>query len=178
MKKTVRVILTILIVALFTLMAVASNSSDTSDNSASSNNNSSSQDKASKPEAPDEEGVGILGNYKVEIKSSRLAEDFEGKPVIIVTYGFTNNGENAISFMIALDDEAYQNGVGLNKSYFVDDAAKYSSDNQTKEIRTGVTLDVEVAYELNDAESDVEIEVKEFISLNKKSVTKIFKITD
>ena len=178
MKNTLRIILTVLIVSLFTLMAVASNSSDSTNTSTSSSSSTSSAEKAEKPDAPVEEGTGVLGNYKVEIKSSRLAEDIEGKPVIIVTYGFTNNGENATSFMVALNDEAYQNGVGLNKAYFVDDSAKYSSDNQNKDIRTGVTLDVEVAYELNDTESDVEVEVTEFISFNKNTVTKVFQISD
>ena len=47
-----------------------------------------------------------------------------------------------------------------------------------KEIKKGATLDVEVAYELNDATTDVEIEVKELFSFSEKVITKTFKIAE
>lgn len=118
-----------------------------------------------------------LGDYNVEIKSCRLSTDYEGKPVVIVKYAFTNNSENAAAFYVALNTEVYQNGVGLNESYFVDDSANYSSDNQSKEIKTGVTLEVEVAYVLNDTTTDIEVEVSEFISFSDRVVKKTFKIS-
>ena len=40
----------------------------------------------------------------------------------------------------------------------------------------GASLDVEVAYELNDTTSDVEVEVKEWLSFNEKVLTKTFSI--
>ncbi len=119
-----------------------------------------------------------LGNYSIDIKSCRIAEDYEGEPIIIVTYGFTNNDDSAASFSFAITDEAYQNGIGLNKCYFVADSANYNSDNQTKEIKTGATLDVEIAYELNDTTTDVEIELSELISFSDKKISKTFKIAE
>ena len=116
-----------------------------------------------------------LGDYNVVIDSCRLAEDYRGKPIIIVKYLFTNNSGESDSFMWSVDDNVYQDGVGLNESYFVDDSANYSSDNKTKEIKSGVTLAVEVAYELNDTTTDIEVEVTELISFSStKKVTKIF----
>lgn len=118
-----------------------------------------------------------IGKYAVEIDSCRLAKDYEGKPVVIVKYLFTNVADdNAVSFMVAFDDAVYQGGVGLNSAYFLKDSAKYSSDNQTKEIKKGATLEVEVAYELNDSETDVEVEVKELFSFDNKVITKTFTI--
>ena len=187
MKNVKRILLTLLITLLFTLMAVASNSSDSDSKESSSASSSSessaeteaaSESKTNEDTAAQAEGTGKLGNYEIEIKSFRLAEDYEGEPIIIVTYGFTNQGDRAANFMFAVDDNAFQNGVGLNECLFVDDSAHYSSDNQTKDLRTGASLDIEVAYELNDEESDVEIEVTELISLNKNSITKVFKITE
>ena len=32
-----------------------------------------------------------LGDYMVEIKGCRMAEDYQGNPIVIVTYSFTNN---------------------------------------------------------------------------------------
>ena len=120
-----------------------------------------------------------IGNYSVEISECRLSKDFEGKDVVIIKYKFTNVAdENPASFYVAFDDAAFQNGVGLNEAYILDDSANYNSDNQTKEIKKGASLDVEVAYELNDTTTDVEIEVKELFSFDEKTITKTFKIAE
>ena len=119
-----------------------------------------------------------LGDYNVKIVSYRLAKDYEGKDVIIIKYNFKNNADKAIAFNIALDDSAYQNGVGLNEAYVLAESAKYSSDNQTKQLQKGSSLDVEAAYELNDKKTDVLVEVKELISLNETKITKTFKIAE
>lgn len=117
-----------------------------------------------------------LGNYSVDIKNCRIAEDFEGKPIVIITYGFTNNGENSAAFYTSVSTAVFQNGIGLNECYFAEDSANYNSGNQSKEIKTGSTLDVEVAYNLNDTETDVEVEVTEWISFSDKKLTKTFSI--
>ena len=105
-----------------------------------------------------------LGNYNVIIESCRLAMDYADEPVVIVKYKFTNNDSDPACFSYTIEDSVYQNGVGLNHSYLVDDSADYSADNQTKEIKKGVSLYVEVAYELNDTTTDIEVEVSELIS--------------
>ena len=117
-----------------------------------------------------------LGDYNVVIESCRLAEDWEGKPVVIVKYKFTNNDDDPAAFWIALNDSVYQNGIGLNEAYLVEDSANYSSDNQMKEIKKGATLDVEVAYFLNDTTTPIEVEVSETISFSNDKVTKTFTI--
>lgn len=119
-----------------------------------------------------------LGDYSVDIKSCRLAEDYEGKPIVIITYGFTNNSQSSAAFYTSVSEEVYQDGIGLNECYFADDSANYSSDNQSKEIKTGATLDVEVAYVLNDTTTDIEVEVSEWISFSDKKLTKTFKISE
>ncbi len=119
---------------------------------------------------------GDLGDYLLEIKSCRLAKDYEGKAVAIVMYNFTNNADDATSFMLAFEDNAYQNGIGLNEAYMLSDGANYSSDNQMKEIKKGASLDVEVAYELNDTTSDIEVEVKQLFSFDESTITKTFSL--
>lgn len=126
-----------------------------------------------------EDSTNTLGDYSVEIKSFRLAEDYDGKPVVIVKYVFSNNaGDEPTSFTWAFDDQVYQDGVGLNKAYFLADSANYSSDNQDKEIKKGSSIEVEVAYELNDTTTDIEVEVAELFSMSDKKVTKTFSISD
>ena len=118
-----------------------------------------------------------LGDYNVVIDSCRLATDYSGNPVVIVKYQFTNNDNNPASFIWSVDDKVFQDGVGLNTALFVDDTFNYSSDNQTKDIKQGVSIYVEVAYELNDTTTDIEVEVTELISFNNKKVSKIFSIS-
>lgn len=122
------------------------------------------------------DGSTDLGDYEIVIESCRLADDYEGKPIVIVKYKFSNNGDDPACFAWTFEDHAFQDGVGLNECYFADDSANYSSDNQTKEIKKGASIYVEVAYILNDTTTDVEIEVSEYISLSDKKLTKTFSI--
>lgn len=118
-----------------------------------------------------------LGDYSVEIESCRLAKDYEGDDVVIVKYLFTNDkDDDATAFYLAIEDAVYQDGVGLNEAIFLDDSANYSSDNQMKEIKKGASIEVEVAYELNDTTTDIEVEVKELISFSDKTIKKTFSL--
>ena len=117
-----------------------------------------------------------LGDYNVVIEGCRLATDYEGEPIVIVKFKFTNNGDDPACFAWSLDCAAFQDGVGLNECYFADDSANYDSGDQNKEIKQGASLTLEVAYELNDSTTDVEIEVSELISFSNKKVTKTFTI--
>lgn len=120
-----------------------------------------------------------IGDYEVTIDSCRLAKDYEGKDVVIIKYTFSNVAdEDAAAFMWAFEDAAYQNGVGLNEAYVLKDSANYSADNQTKTIKKGASIEVEVAYELNDTTSDIEVEVKELFSFDDTTITKIFTLAE
>ena len=145
---------------------------------------------ASNSSTDDQRGDNSIGNatqdpnkpnldiYNIEILSCRLAEDYYGKPIVIVKYGFTNNDDDAIAFYLAATDNVYQNGIGLNECYVTDKSANYSSDNQMKEIKKGATIEVEVAYVLNDITTPIEVEVSRFISFSDKKVTKTFTINN
>lgn len=150
--------------------------SATPQNATTAAGNGEAQTQKPQAPAPDNSSKSNLGDYNILIESCRLAVDYEGDPIVIVKYQFTNNDSDAVSFMLAFNDEVYQAGIGLNKCYFADDSANYSSDNQSKEIKQGATISVEVAYELNDTTTDIEVEVSEFISFNDKKITKTFSI--
>lgn len=162
MKKIFKTMLAIALVGVFAVFALASGESETTD-----------QGKDTAKTTSKEEN---LGEYNLEIMGCRIAKDFEGKDVVIVKYKFTNNSDDAASFMVAFDDAVYQDGIGLNEAYILDESANYSSDNQTKEIKTGSSLEVEAAYELNDTETDVEVEVKQLFSFDDSVVKKSFSI--
>ncbi len=165
MKKFLAIFLSIMVVLTFAFFAIAS--SDSAD-----------ADQGSGTAEKGEDNNSTLGLYKVEIMSCRLAKDYEGKAVVIVKYNFTNNSEESIAFFTAFDDEVYQNDIGLNSAYVLSDSANFSADNQTKEIKKGASIEVEVAYELNDTTSDIVVEVQELFSLDDKTITKTFSITE
>ena len=167
MKQT-RILLALLLSLLFVFFAVASgeDTESTANQGADTAQTTKSDDTA-------------IGDYSVEILESRLAKDFEGKDVVIIKYKFTNvANEEPASFMFAFDDAAFQDGVGLNKAFVLEDSANYSEDNQSKEIKKGASIEVEVAYELNDTATDVEIEVKELFSFEERTIKKTFKIAE
>lgn len=168
-KKILSILAVIAVLLAFGLCAIASSDSGDSNDDQGSDNATSDKGKDSN-----------ISYYNVEIKSCRLAKDYAGNPIAIITYSFTNNSEDPASFMFAFDDNVYQNGVGLNSCLFADDTANYSSENQTKQIKTGATLDVEVAYVLNDTTTDLEVEVTRLIDLwdTDEMVKKTFKISE
>lgn len=162
--KRVKVLLSVVIVLMFAMFALGSGEST------SENQGTGAAQKA--------ETNTNIGDYAVEIQSCRLAKDFEGKDVVIVKYLYKNvANDNPTAFYIAFDDTVYQNGVGLNEAFILADSANYSSDNQMKEIKKGASLEVEVAYVLNDTTTEIEVEVKELFSFDNTTITKTFSIT-
>lgn len=174
MKKIVSMLLAVLLIVSFGLFALGSgDEKETADQG---------KDNAQKDSAQvdtDTASDDRLGDYSVVIESCRLAKDYAGNDVAIVKYIFGNVAdEDAASFSWTIDDTVFQNGVSLEAAYVLADDANYSSDNQTKEIKTGVSLEVEVAYKLNDTTSDLEVEVSELISLDDKVIKKTFVIAN
>ncbi|MBO5105570.1 MAG: DUF5067 domain-containing protein [Clostridia bacterium] len=170
MKKVFLYLLSVILI--LTILSGCMNNDNETLSSTASKNDISSNETALKNETTN----GDLGEYNVNIKSCRLAKDYEGKDIVIVNYGFTNNSDNSASFTFAISDKVFQNGVGLNKCYTAADSAKYSSDNQSKDIKKGATIDVEVAYNLNDSTTPIEVECSELISFSDEKVTKNFNI--
>ena len=103
-----------------------------------------------------------LGDYEVEIKSVKQAVDHNGDSVIVVTYSWTNNSSDTRSAMTSLSCTAYQNGVSLDPAYGLDDSV-YDSGLQMRDIKPGVTIDVQDAF-LLDGDSTVEIEIQEWLT--------------
>ena len=171
MKKLLSVILSVLVVCSFAFFAIGSGSSEetTDDQGTQAAGNASVEET----EAADGNNI---GNVNIEIKESRFTQTYDYKDVIVVKYAFTNNGEEAAAFYTTVTDKAYQNGIELEKAYILIDGDPYDDSNESKEIKKGVTLEVEIPYILNDAAADVEVEVEDWLGLSDKKVTKIFTI--
>jgi hypothetical protein len=140
----------------------SSGSSDAADSSGSSDSSDTSSD-----------GQGTLGDYAVVIESMTVENDYEGNPAAVITYSFTNNGDDEQSFLTALSAEVYQNGVQLQTAIMDDVDTSSSMTN----IKPGVTLEVVEAYSLNDDTSPIDVEVSELFSMSSDEVTKTFDIS-
>lgn len=112
-----------------------------------------------------------IGNYEVEVVDAILCKDYEGKDTVIITYNFTNNSSNPASFDLALDAKAYQDGIGLENAYVLEDKYEDTDTLIDVEIKPGVTKEVRKAYLLRDNVTDIEIEITELISFDDESIS-------
>lgn len=165
--KRVWFIILMIFLAIFIIAVAASGGED-------SQNDTNPQANTNNAAVVTESTESNLGDFKVEIKSCKLSKDYEGKPIAIVTYAYTNNGKEPTAFFPAFEEHAYQNGVEAEHCYYTGNDEYDNQNNQSKEIKSGVTIDVMVAYSLNDTTTPVEIEVGRLFSFDNTKITKTF----
>ena len=97
----------------------------------------------------------------VSIDSASIGQDYDGNPVVIVTYTFTNVSSNdAESYMACCSDDVYQNGVECETAF----VTGLEGDSMAK-VKKGASTTFQQAYSITDR-SDVEVEVKELWSFD------------
>lgn len=106
--------------------------------------------------------VESASGYTVEIGEATVTEDYEGNAALVVEYTWTNAGDEATMFEVAIDDKAYQNGVQLEYATISVDNKQFDMEASWLEIKPGATQTVYQAFLLAD-QSDVEIEVTEWL---------------
>ena len=109
------------------------------------------------------EGSGTLDGSRVEIQGARLAQDDEGAPIIIITYTWTNGYDLRAYPYEAIRERAYQNGIQLEYAD-VADPAVYDPSTSFRQVRPGVTVEVQAAYVLEGLDPPVEFELSEYVS--------------
>lgn len=157
MKKFLSVMLAAVVLFSFVFMALGSGSSDEKNN-----------DSGSVSVKQEEKAEGSIGDYICKVKSAELCKNWEGKDSVKITYEFTNNASEAESFDIALIDDLYQDGVGLESTFISSDDDDFGVDVK---IKPGTTKDVSKVYILRDKETEIDVEISEFISLNEEKLT-------
>lgn len=158
--------ITLLAACCVTLSLAACGSSSSS---GSSSDNASSQaeeqevraveEPESNKEEEAEEKQAAQADVAVTIDNATLGEDYDGKPVVIVTYTFSNiSSDEAESFMLSCNSDVYQNGVECELA-FVTGLEGDSSAN----VKKGGSNTFQQAYLIEDR-SEIEVEVKELFS--------------
>lgn len=167
----VKIVITVFF-GLVTIGAIANmNTDDAGAPSQSQTGEAGGKAQAADPAPKDDPTV--LGDYKVEAISARLAKDGDDD-VIIIKYRFTNNGKEAKSFTFAISDKVFQNGIECEPDYFTFELEGYENGQSSKDVQPGKTYEPEIAYKLNDTTNDVTVECSELISFSDKKYTKTF----
>lgn len=118
--------------------------------------------------APNADTAEQLGDYAVSILSYSLTTDYNGKPAVMVNFGFTNNSDTATSMAIALSYKAFQDGVQLETAIVNEDGI---GSSQIRNVRPGAGMAVSAAYLLSSDTSPVHIEIEETFSFSGDKVT-------
>ena len=105
--------------------------------------------------------------YDVSIDDATVGEDYKGNPALIVTYSWTNNSDSAKSFASALYPKCYQDGVQLGTAIVM---SGIDSDGYMASVKPGHGTTLQMAYELKDTETPVEIEVGELVNFNNEII--------
>lgn len=103
-------------------------------------------------------------NCSLKYLRHEYKENSFGEKCLVVYYSFTNNSNSPVAYIYTFTDKAFQNGIELEKSFFV---LEDEDDNSTKEVKPGYSAEVYSLFKTKD-NSIVDLEITEWISLNNK----------
>ena len=148
-KKKKRLIILAVIVGIIVIIAIAGSAGGGSDSSSGAQTTAGAASEATNSVAAQEKDKteGEIGDYICTVKSAEKCKNWEGKNSIKITYNFTNNSSDAESFDVALKDEAYQDGIGLESSFLDGGSDELGWDVKVK---PGTTKEVSKVYILRD----------------------------
>lgn len=89
---------------------------------------------------------------------------------MVVEYNFTNNSDEAQSFIFACQDKVFQNGIECDDTVIGCD--DIDSQQQMNEIQPGTTYALKIGYHLQDTTSPVDIEVTSLDFINEDTLLK------
>lgn len=117
-------------------------------------------------------GAGYVGEHYVETKEAILSTDYEGNPVIVVTFAWTNNSDKGLSSMSEIMAKCFQDGVELESAVGIMNDEILDGKPYMTEIKPGASVDVQRAFLLRDTSNPVLFEMDElFGSDNPVSMT-------
>lgn len=138
---------------------------DSSYSTTNSFNSSNTEEEKEIPRWKTQNSEGTVSNYEaanlnVSIdKAVAGPNDNEGKATVIITYTWTNTASEAKQFSSMVEDDAYQNGVGLRSVYLYDGdlPAGYVRDADSANVQSGASQTLSIAYRLRDQQQDVAV---------------------
>lgn len=113
------------------------------------------------------EGEGDVGDFHVVINGAKKDVDYEGNPVIIVTYTWTNNSEETTSPMASMITQAFQDGVEME--YGILD---HEYNDGMTNVRPGTSIETDAVFSMT-SESVVEFEISAMSDMLQSSAPKV-----
>lgn len=159
-KKLVVIVCAVLGVFLVLGLIFGTNNSTPSENIPSTEN--------SNPKATiSEKDKDVIDNCKIVFKSCEITEDYEGNPVALVKVDFTNLNDDSRSFDTSFIFTAFQNGIECEHAYTLKDSVDMDDfSNLNKSIKKDCTIEVSMAFKLNDTVSPIEVEINPWLTLS------------
>lgn len=103
---------------------------------------------------------------KGEDEIKKLAEFSNAKAFLlsdnsigVVQFNYKNISDEITSFGSNYKIKAYQNGIELEKPYFVNDEKYTNYDNMSKNIKQDISIPIEQAFKLENSTDDIEIDI-------------------
>lgn len=105
-------------------------------------------------ETPSDPGHIVLDDYEIQYKGFTVMPDVDGQSALVLTLDFTNNGKEATSYLWAVSEKVFLDGIGLDTATVLQSAGSKGTVTgaQLTEIMPGKTIEVKSAYRLPDGD--------------------------
>lgn len=116
----------------------------------------------------------VLDDYEIWYKGFDVTPDADGQSALVLTLDFTNNGKEATSYLWAVSEKVFLDGIGLNTATVLQDGNSKGTvaETQLTEIMPGKTIEVESAYSLPDGDKKtLEAEFSQLLGKKKGILT-------
>ncbi len=126
-------------------------------------------------ETPSDPGHIVLDDYEIQYKGFTVMPDVDGQSALVLTLDFTNNGKEATSYLWAVSEKVFLDGIGLDTATVLQSAGSKGTVTgaQLTEIMPGKTIEVKSAYRLPDGDKKaLEAEFSQLLG-NKKGILTI-----
>lgn len=119
-------------------------------------------DSGSTVTSPFDTGVIQLENPDCVTLNGARADISGGRSVIIVSYSWTNKTGSETSAIYNVSIHAYQHDIELERAYFAD----IDDELQQRNVKPGVSVDLEEAFYVDDPGEEVSVEATPWINLS------------
>ena len=125
-------------------------------------------------ETPSDPGHIVLDDYEIQYKGFTVMPDVDGQSALVLTLDFTNNGKEATSYLWAVSEKVFLDGIGLDTATVLQSAGSKGTVTgaQLTEIMPGKTIEVKSAYSLPDGDKKtLEAEFSQLLGKKKGILT-------
>lgn len=143
----------------------------------SSQSGDATKENAQKEETKEPEDDGVINfdgdGYNITYVKHEKGTDYKGNPCLFFYYTFTNNGEENANAGTSATIKCFQNNVQCETAITLE--SNDSADNYLLDVQPGGSVEVCQTFSLSD-DSDVTVEVSDWISLDDKTDKQILKL--